>query len=196
MLVGASSALIVRLLVGGTARIDFEILFATIVLIGPVEWVLHKFLLHAAEDSFQMRRLGTGIGHRQHHLTPGDLNFVLLGGIDAALFLVLIAAWTAIWTLPFILWAGGAVLGPYLTGLTAAFLALVHYEWVHMLVHTRVRLKNRFYKRLAANHRLHHFRNENYWLGVTANSGDRVLRTYPKTKGDVPLSPTARSLTP
>ena len=42
--------------------------------------------------------------------------------------------------------------------------------------------------------RLHHYRNENYWLGVSSNTGDRLLRTLPKHKTDVPLSETARTL--
>ena len=73
-------------------------------------------------------------------------------------------------------------------------LALGHYEWVHLIVHTRYRPKGRYYRRLARNHRLHHFRNENYWLGITSNSGDRLLNTLPKHTTDVPLSDTARTL--
>jgi sterol desaturase/sphingolipid hydroxylase (fatty acid hydroxylase superfamily) len=42
-------------------------------------------------------------------------------------------------------------------------------------------------------HRLHHFRNEHYWFGVTMHLGDRVLRTYP-AKDAVPPSATARTL--
>jgi hypothetical protein len=72
--------------------------------------------------------------------------------------------------------------------------ALAHYEWTHLLVHSRYRPKSRFYARLSRNHRLHHFRNERYWLGVTSNSGDRILRTLPRAKTDVPLSETARTL--
>ena len=42
-------------------------------------------------------------------------------------------------------------------------------------------------------HRLHHFRNERYWFGVTMHLADHVLSTYPG-KLDVELSPTARTL--
>ena len=86
---------------------------------------------------------------------------------------------------------------PTLDGLTVrvlAYLSLAHYEWVHLMVHTRYRPKTRFYRRLATNHRLHHYRNEKYWLGVTSNLGDRLLGTYPAEKSDVPLSDTARTL--
>jgi len=89
---------------------------------------------------------------------------------------------------------GAPLLATYLTALLAAYVTLAHYEWTHLLVHTRYRPKNRYYKRLEANHRLHHYRNEHYWLGVTSNLGDRVLRTLPNDKSDVPLSDTARTL--
>ena len=42
-------------------------------------------------------------------------------------------------------------------------------------------------------HRLHHYRNENYWMGVTNHLGDHVLGTFPN-KDDVPVSPTAKTL--
>lgn len=194
MLSGFVVVLFARLLVGGVVPIDFGLLLLTAVLVGPVEWFLHRVLLHATEQSFQMRRLGTGIAHREHHRNPGDLEFVLLGGFDAALFIVLLAGWTALWVSPLIFVTGSAWLGPYLTATAAALLALVHYEWVHLLVHTRVRLSSRIYRRLSTNHRLHHFRNEHYWLGVTNNVGDRIMKTYPAAKGDVPMSDTAREL--
>jgi len=43
------------------------------------------------------------------------------------------------------------------------------------------------------NHRLHHFKNERYWFGVTSTVGDRVIGTLPD-QSTVPRSPTARSL--
>ena len=63
------------------------------------------------------------------------------------------------------------------------------------MVHTRYRPRTRLYRTLARRHRLHHFRNEHYWLGVTSNTGDRLLGTLPKHKTDVPLSETATTLT-
>ena len=43
------------------------------------------------------------------------------------------------------------------------------------------------------NHRLHHFKNEHYWFGVTMLGADRLLRTAPQAE-DVERSPTARTL--
>jgi hypothetical protein len=77
---------------------------------------------------------------------------------------------------------------------SVGLVALLHYEWVHLLVHSRYRPRSRYYSRLAKNHRLHHFRNESYWLGVTIDTGDRLARTLPADRSAVPLSETARTL--
>ena len=195
MLGGLGFIALVRMFFGGGYGLaDLVVVTATAVLVGPVEWVLHLYLLHAPEDSIRMQKFGTGSGHREHHLDPNNVGWALLGGIDAFVFLFLIAGWTAAWSLPIAWILGGGLLGPFLTALAAAYLSLAHYEWTHLLVHTRYRPKSRYYKRLAANHRLHHYRNEHYWLGVTSNLGDRIMRTYPDNKSGVPLSDTARSL--
>jgi len=183
-----------RVFVGDIGRGDLFVILATVIAIGPVEWVIHRFLLHADEAAWTSRRLGTGDGHRRHHIDPPDLDWLLLAGRDAAIFVGAFGVMTALWTVPLAALLGVAGVGAFLTGWACAALALLHYEWVHLLVHTRYRCRTRYYRRLARNHRLHHFRNERYWLGVTTNSGDRLLRTYPLAKGDVPSSETARTL--
>jgi sterol desaturase/sphingolipid hydroxylase (fatty acid hydroxylase superfamily) len=80
-----------------------------------------------------------------------------------------------------------------LTALVAHLSGALHYEAVHFGVHTRVTPKGRFYQRLWQNHRLHHFKNEKFWYGVTRLEGDRLLGTGPDP-ATVALSPTARTL--
>lgn len=183
-----------RFTVGGFGRGDVLVVIVTVAITGTVEWIIHTFLLHAPEDAWTSRALGTGSGHRRHHLDPPDIDWLMLRGADAAVFITAFGAVTAAWTLPLMWLTGSALLGPFLTAWTLAAIGLAHYEWVHLMVHTRYRPRTPYYRRLARNHRLHHFRNEGYWLGVTSNSGDRLLRTYPKQKTDVPLSDTARTL--
>ncbi len=191
--------LVARVLVGGWAWADLVMVGVTIVLVGPVEWVIHVYLLHADDSSWASRTLGTGVGHREHHLDPPAIEWLLLGGSAAGQYVVAIAMFTAGWSVS-AAWVfglvvdGGSLVGAMLTALLAAYLALGHYEWTHLLVHTRYRPQTRYYARLARNHRLHHFRNEGYWLGVTTNTGDRLMRTLPRDRSDVPLSPTARTL--
>ncbi len=184
----------VRLVVGDWGTGDALVTAATILLIGIFEWIVHLVILHAPEDSFRMTKLGTGTGHREHHLDPPALGWLLLARTDAVVFSVLFGVFTATWVLPLMWITGSAMLGPFTTGYLLAVTGLLHYEWTHLLVHTSYRPKSRYYRRLARNHRLHHYRNEHYWLGVTSNLGDRILRTLPNDKGDVPLSPTARTL--
>ncbi|NNE95564.1 MAG: sterol desaturase family protein [Acidimicrobiales bacterium] len=184
-----------RIVAGGWSLVDTVVIAVSVGLVGIVEWCIHLFLLHAPVGSLRMRVLKTGVGHRQHHLDPSELSYVLLGPIDTAVFGVMIAGGTAAWTMPLALVVGGeGLMAAWLTGLLFAYLSLAHYEWTHLLVHTRYRPRTRFYRRLARNHRLHHYRNERYWLGVTSNVGDRVFGSYPRSRSDVPLSATARNL--
>jgi len=184
----------VRIASGSVGWFDLALIVLTVILAGPFEWVIHRGLLHAPENSFRMTRLGTGTGHRRHHLDPQDLGWVLLYWQDALVFILLLVLWSALWSISLAAVVGVALLPAVATATLCAFMGLVHYEWTHLLIHTRYRPKTRFYKRLAKNHRLHHHRNEHYWLGVTSNLGDRVLQTLPADPGDVPLSETARNL--
>lgn len=179
---------------GGVGRGDLTVAAVTVLIAGPVEWVIHRFLLHADEKAWSSRTLGTGAGHREHHFDPPAVEWLMLRGIDAFVFVVAFGAVTAAWTIPLLAITGSPLTGPFLTAWWLAAVGLAHYEWVHLLVHSRYRCRTRYYARLARNHRLHHFRNEHYWLGVTSNSGDRMLRTYPTDRAGVPLSPTARTL--
>lgn len=183
-----------RFIVGGFGRGDLIVLAATIMMVGTVEWVIHKFLLHAPADAWTTRTLGTGTGHREHHLDPPAIDWLMLRAMDAIVFVVAFGAVTVGWSVPLMALTGSALLGPYLTGWMLAALGLAHYEWVHLLVHTRYRPRTRYYRRLARHHRLHHFRNEHYWLGVTSTTGDVMMRTRPRHAADVPVSDTARTL--
>ncbi len=197
-----------RLLVGGltvaaVARVavgvavtwwDLVALSIVAVLVPFVEWLIHLVVLHARPRRVGRLLIDPGAGHRQHHLEPSSVNRVLLRGPDAALFqvinagLVVVVVGGPLWLL------GAEPIGPILTGVVAALAALVHYEWSHLLFHTAYRPRTRYYRRLKSNHRLHHWRNERYWLGITSNAADRLLGTYPSSRAAVPLSPTARDL--
>jgi sterol desaturase/sphingolipid hydroxylase (fatty acid hydroxylase superfamily) len=64
---------------------------------------------------------------------------------------------------------------------------------VHFLCHTRYWPKSARYRRLVRNHRLHHFKNEHYWFGVSSDAADRVLGTNPDHRA-VPKSETVKTL--
>lgn len=150
------------------------------------EWLIHVFVLH-----FRPVKIGKWIldppvsaKHRRHHRHPWRIDILF------------IPVHTYFFSIPFLLlfWLGLMPTVPLaLTGLAFTGLLAVHYEWVHFLVHTRYRPKSALYKRLWRNHRLHHCKNEHYWMGVTMLLGDRVLGTA-KAKDDVPTSDTCRTL--
>jgi hypothetical protein len=182
LLVASAIVIAARIALGRWSLTD-AIVAGVIVAAQPfTEWLIHVYILHVQpgtgwlNDAFDK---AAGIAHRLHHQDPYDLRWqfihprVVIGG------LVFDATVLAIFRTP-----------AALTGVLAAVLLTTVYEWVHFLIHTDVPAKHAPYKQLHKAHRLHHYRNENYWLGVTNHLGDRVLRTYP-AKDAVPVSPTA-----
>lgn len=188
LLVAASTAVIVRLWLRDFEPADALAVAITIALIGPFEWIVHRHLLHAPPTSFRARRLGTGSGHVEHHRDPGELRWLLLSWPDAALFATAIGALSALWSAPLGFALATSPSRTVLSAWCVGLVALAHYEWTHLLVHTRYRCRSRYYRALTRHHRLHHHRNESYWLGVTTRSGDRLAGTMPE-RGSVPLSP-------
>jgi len=193
LLVLAGSAVVFRGALGGPTFTDVIVGLVVLGLLGPFEWLVHRLLLHAPNDSIRMRRLGTGRGHVEHHRDPPELEWLLLRWSDVVVFSAGLAAIAASFTVPLAVARSTSPSAAFATGWLAAMLALLHYEWVHLLVHTRYRPRSRYYRALAHHHRLHHYRNEHYWLGVTTRTGDRLFRTMPE-RGAVELSSTARTL--
>ena len=160
-----------------------------------VEWVIHKYLLHLPRFRLLGRRIELygSIQHRSHHRDPADLNRVLLKPVEVVSFVVQIAI-----LVPLVVWGsvalfGGRWLNLSLTAVALSYLGLLRYEWSHFLIHTPYRPKSRWYRNIWRNHRLHHFKHEGYWMGVSSNLGDRVLGTNPDQR-TVPRSSTARTL--
>ena len=76
----------------------------------------------------------------------------------------------------------------------AATLVGLAYEWTHYLVHTDYKPRGRLYKAVWRHHRLHHFKNEHYWMTVTtAHTADRLFGTDPDP-ATVATSRTAKNL--
>ena len=160
-----------------------------------VEWVIHKYILHLPAMTIRGRRveLYGSIQHRNHHLDPADLGRVLLKPVEVISFIVQIAIVIALITFA----ASGLTGWPFtplaLTGVAFAYLGLLRYEWSHFLIHTPYVPRTRWYRTVWRNHRLHHFKHEGYWMGVSSNIGDRLLGTNPDQRA-IPKSPTARTL--
>lgn len=150
------------------------------------EWLIHVYILHYRPVTLFGRRLDFRVPrkHREHHRAPWEID------------LLFIPMHSFVYSLPLVvlLWFAITPSTPLaLTGIVAHLTLTLHYEWVHYLVHTRYQPTSPHYQRLWRNHRLHHFKNEHYWMGVTMTSGDRLLGTAPALR-DVETSRTCRTL--
>jgi hypothetical protein len=152
------------------------------------EWAIHVYLLHSKVD------LSTTRSHMEHHADPHDLSLINFGPMEALAILLLAAplsvALTAALVAPI---PGPLTLGPFVTELATAYVLIAAYEWIHFLIHTSHVPRSRYYKRVWRNHRLHHFKNEHYWHGITNTIADRALRTNPNQQ-EIERSATAKAI--
>jgi hypothetical protein len=162
------------------------------------EWAIHVYLLHMRPFRFRGRVIDppAARSHREHHETPNDLGLILLEPKELAqLLLLAVPVEVALGAL-----IVGAAFGPVpwgalVSGAICAYLLIGIYEWTHFLIHTAYRPRSRYYRSIWRNHRLHHFKNEHYWHGITNTVSDRAYGTFPEQSA-VPRSPTARTLDP
>ena len=179
-------SLIMRLRAGPLGWPDLAIFAALIVAQPLTEWLIHVFILHAKPKQVLGRTLDYHAAqmHRAHHRDPWDLRYTVMPvkSVFSGFGVVLGGAWLLFPT----------AAGMWTVVVTDASLALV-YEWIHFLIHTSYRPQSQWMRTLWKMHRLHHFKNEHYWFGVSRIGADRWLKTSPEpTK--VPRSPTARTL--
>jgi len=140
--------------------------------------------------------LATARSHREHHERPMRLGLILLGSVEAAALLLLAMPLTlGIGAVAVAALGGHVPAGPVLSGLLTGYVLVGVYEWTHFLIHTAHRPRSRYYRSIWRNHRLHHFKNEHYWHGITSTVGDRALGTL-RDHREVPRSATARTLGP
>lgn len=161
-----------RLFVGGWSWMDAALALAILAYFPVNEWLIHTVMLH-----YRPRRLfGRTIDfylpktHRRHHADPWNLKWVFIPR-----HVHLLVAPTAVVLLA-LLWPWKELV---LTGLAAYLILGLHYEWVHFLCHIPWCPDSEYYRRRVREHRYHHFRNENYWWGVSMGLGDRLFRTAP-----------------
>ncbi len=150
------------------------------------EWAIHVYVLHIKPRKVGRFTLDLHAAkkHRYHHLHPTDphTSFVPLRDmLSLGAAMVLIERSVA------------GTHGAFLTGVGVSLAMLLTYEWTHFLIHTAYKPKSAYYKYIWRAHRLHHYKNEHYWMGVTVHLADHVLGTFPD-KSEVPNSPTARTL--
>ncbi|MBJ7355569.1 MAG: sterol desaturase family protein [Thermoleophilaceae bacterium] len=161
-----------------------------------VEWFIHTYLLHLKPFEIGGRKfdLYTARAHRRHHKDPAIIERTLLHPqeILGSMFLIALTAAPIAAGIVYLVF-GGSFVPLYFTSLFFSYVGLYRYEWSHFLIHTPYIPKTRFFRSIWRSHRLHHYKHEDYWMGVTSNFGDRVLHTFPDQK-TIEKSPTARTL--
>ncbi|HEV2924095.1 MAG TPA: sterol desaturase family protein [Solirubrobacteraceae bacterium] len=195
-LIGAVAiALALRLVQGGWSSRDAVVAVGLLAATPFVEWLIHVYLLHSPPINLRGRRVEmlTAREHRAHHEAPSVLGGVLLPVYGVVVFLTMIALVNWLLSFPLDLLLGGPRLAYATTGVLVSYTILAAYEWTHFLIHAPYKPRGRYFKAIWRNHRLHHFKNERYWFGVTSTIGDRVIGTLPDQRS-VPRSATARSL--
>ena len=179
-------ALIVRLALGGWRGWDLVVVAGFIALQPFIEWMIHVFILHWKPKEIFGRKIDPLLSrkHRAHHRDPRRTDWIF---IPYPVLIRLIPISVLLYWL--IMPTFRLAMTTAVTGLAI----LLTYEWTHYLIHSRYKPKSRVYKFIWRAHRLHHFKNENYWFGVTMHAGDLVLGTFP-AKDDVETSPTCKTL--
>jgi hypothetical protein len=188
----------VRIAIGDFSWRDGVAIAAMLVVYPFGEWAIHVYLLHMKPVRIGGRRIEAPAArdHREHHEQPNDLSLILLAEKELAeLLLLAVPATVGLGALVVGLLAGPVPIGALVSAVLAGYCAIFAYEWTHFLIHTAHRPRSRYYRAIWRNHRLHHFKNEHFWHGITNNVSDRVLGTNPE-QSSVPRSRTARTLDP
>jgi hypothetical protein len=193
---GLACVAALRVVVGGFGWRDL----VAVALMVPIyvfgEWAIHVHLLHLRPFRWRGRRveLVTARSHRMHHEDPHNLFMILLGPAEAvALLLGAVPLVVAVGCGGVGLVFGAVPFGVAVSAALTAYVLIVIYEWTHFLIHTAHKPRSAYYRSIWRGHRLHHFKNERYWHGITNTFSDRVLGTAPD-QATVQRSRTARTL--
>ncbi len=186
--------LLLALVLAGAARASLgalswrDALAAGVVLLAwpLVEWLIHVFVLHARPFQLFGRTIDPLLprSHRAHHADPFRID------------LLFIPATSFLYSLPLavgLAWLLTPDLATAATALVAIFALGLHYEWVHTLAHVPWVAPISRYRELVRRHRLHHFKSEQHWYGVSMVAADGPLGTAPDPDS-IATSPNCRDL--
>ena len=148
------------------------------------EYGIHRFVFHmkTPTNPFLLKMIKRL--HFDHHEKPTDLHLLFLPlwfSIPNFALTIFFTYWI---TLNF------TVTIAFAAGLIGYFL---FYEWKHFVAHKPLQPITKLGKEIKKAHLWHHFKNENYWYGVTHTTIDRTLGTF-KDQSLVEKSETARNL--
>lgn len=148
------------------------------------EYAAHRFQLHAPPAASEFTKKLQHRLHYDHHIEPNRLDLLFIPVwylvpsivLYAAVYFKLTGDWTTVQALLF-----GNLLG------------LFYYEYVHFIAHVPVTPKTAWGRYMKKYHLWHHYKNENFWYGVTNPIFDYLFGTY-RDQNRAEKSGTTRSL--
>lgn len=154
-----------RIQMSSLEMLDGLVFVATVILWSFQEHFLHQTVLHSKFDW-----IGKAI-HQGHHEKPFyhisiDPAPLLLGWLFLAHVLL-----RTVLPLPLAL-----------TATVAYSSSGLFYEWAHFIVHTRVRFRSKFWRRVKENHVRHHMVSDQYWFAFSTPSMDDLFNTNPSVR--------------
>lgn len=148
------------------------------------EYITHRYFFHlkTPNNPFLLKLLKRL--HYDHHKHPNDLHLLFL------------PLW---YSIPNLLIAAGifylivqSVIGT-VSFIIGTVLMLLIYEWKHYVAHRPIKPKTKLGNWVKKTHILHHYKNENYWYGVSTPFVDVLFGTL-KNEKEVETSQTAKDL--
>lgn len=146
------------------------------------EYATHRFLFHLKTPKNRLFLKFLKRIHYDHHKDPNDLKLLFL------------PLW---YTIPNLSIAGGifylieqTFIGTF-SFLMGIIVMLLIYEWKHYVAHRPIKPITKFGVWVKKLHLLHHFKNENYWYGVSTPFADMLFGTL-KDEKRVDTSKTVR----
>jgi sterol desaturase/sphingolipid hydroxylase (fatty acid hydroxylase superfamily) len=148
------------------------------------EYLTHRFFFHikSPKNAFLLKLIKRL--HYDHHKKPNDLKL---------LFLPIWYSAPSLFILCLLFYFVSGSISASLAFATGILFMFFVYEWKHYVAHRPLKPKTRFGKWLKKTHILHHYKNENYWYGVSTPFVDALFGTL-KDEKDVETSQTAKDL--
>jgi len=181
----------VLFLVGIIYSIGFHLSWLTvfIFIIGLIffmfsEYVTHRFLFHIKAPKNKLLLKFMKRIHYDHHTYPDDLKLLFLPiwysipNLGSLCIIYFLMSKDLIQTIAF--------------GSGLVFMLLV-YEWKHYVAHRPIKPITKVGRQIKKLHILHHFKNENFWYGVSTPIFDGIFGTL-KDEKEVVTSNTAKAL--
>ncbi|CAM3771409.1 sterol desaturase family protein [Mesobacillus zeae] len=149
-----------------------------------IEYFTHRYFFHlkAPENRLFLKFLKRL--HYDHHTDPANLKL---------LFLPVWYSLPNFFILSLIFYAIVGNMNDTLSFGVGLMAMLLIYEWKHYVAHKPIKPTTRLGRWAKKTHILHHYKNENYWYGVTSPLPDFLFGTF-KDEKHVETSKTAKNL--